>query len=158
MYILVYMLKHLYYTGSGTICSFKHMELDLEAGTGGLRWHWNFLIVSCPGTCTFSSVSRTFHVWNECWMTRHDLIPGCQGWQLVDATPQGTSQGADLLLLLFSCLFFCTYGFLNILSSWFLNVLLPDFLHYMWLKSITLHGDVRLLLPRSGEDDNVSLE
>ncbi|XP_057175724.1 protein-glutamine gamma-glutamyltransferase K-like [Triplophysa rosa] len=34
-----------------------------------------------------------FHVWNECWMTRPDLPAGFGGWQVVDATPQETSQG-----------------------------------------------------------------
>ncbi|XP_073678855.1 protein-glutamine gamma-glutamyltransferase K-like [Garra rufa] len=35
-----------------------------------------------------------FHVWNESWMTRPDLPPGNGGWQVVDATPQETSQGS----------------------------------------------------------------
>ncbi|XP_043836501.1 protein-glutamine gamma-glutamyltransferase 5 [Dromiciops gliroides] len=34
-----------------------------------------------------------FHVWNECWMARKDLPPGYGGWQLLDATPQETSNG-----------------------------------------------------------------
>lgn len=34
-----------------------------------------------------------FHVWNECWMTRPDLPAGYGGWQVVDATPQETSEG-----------------------------------------------------------------
>ena len=34
-----------------------------------------------------------FHVWNEAWMSRPDLIPGMGGWQVVDATPQETSEG-----------------------------------------------------------------
>ncbi|KAK3547218.1 hypothetical protein QTP86_017587 [Hemibagrus guttatus] len=34
-----------------------------------------------------------FHVWNECWMARADLPVGMGGWQVVDATPQETSQG-----------------------------------------------------------------
>lgn len=36
---------------------------------------------------------RNFHVWNECWMARPDLPVGMGGWQVVDATPQETSQG-----------------------------------------------------------------
>uniref|UniRef100_A0A8C5KV92 Protein-glutamine gamma-glutamyltransferase 5 n=1 Tax=Jaculus jaculus TaxID=51337 RepID=A0A8C5KV92_JACJA len=32
-----------------------------------------------------------FHVWNECWMARKDLPPGYGGWQVLDATPQETS-------------------------------------------------------------------
>ncbi|XP_036124614.1 protein-glutamine gamma-glutamyltransferase 5 [Molossus molossus] len=34
-----------------------------------------------------------FHVWNECWMARKDLPPGFGGWQVLDATPQETSNG-----------------------------------------------------------------
>ncbi|XP_067932064.1 hemocyte protein-glutamine gamma-glutamyltransferase-like [Watersipora subatra] len=34
-----------------------------------------------------------FHVWNECWMTRPDLQEGYGGWQVVDSTPQETSNG-----------------------------------------------------------------
>lgn len=37
---------------------------------------------------------RNFHVWNDCWMSRPDLPPGMGGWQVVDATPQETSQGS----------------------------------------------------------------
>ncbi|XP_048448500.1 coagulation factor XIII A chain [Rhincodon typus] len=34
-----------------------------------------------------------YHCWNECWMSRYDLPPGYGGWQVVDATPQETSEG-----------------------------------------------------------------
>ncbi|XP_041913381.1 protein-glutamine gamma-glutamyltransferase K-like [Alosa sapidissima] len=34
-----------------------------------------------------------FHVWNDCWMARTDLPSGMGGWQVVDSTPQETSQG-----------------------------------------------------------------
>ncbi|XP_025031012.1 protein-glutamine gamma-glutamyltransferase 5 [Python bivittatus] len=34
-----------------------------------------------------------FHVWNECWMARRDLPPGYDGWQVLDATPQESSNG-----------------------------------------------------------------
>ncbi|XP_028659787.1 coagulation factor XIII A chain-like isoform X3 [Erpetoichthys calabaricus] len=34
-----------------------------------------------------------YHCWNECWMTRPDLPTGFGGWQVVDATPQETSDG-----------------------------------------------------------------
>nr|XP_021505554.1 protein-glutamine gamma-glutamyltransferase Z [Meriones unguiculatus] len=34
-----------------------------------------------------------FHVWNECWMIRKDLPPGYGGWQVLDPTPQQTSNG-----------------------------------------------------------------
>ncbi|NXM50787.1 EPB42 protein, partial [Gymnorhina tibicen] len=35
----------------------------------------------------------TFHVWNECWMTRTDLLPEYSGWQALDATCQEKSKG-----------------------------------------------------------------
>ncbi|XP_057175523.1 protein-glutamine gamma-glutamyltransferase K-like [Triplophysa rosa] len=34
-----------------------------------------------------------YHVWNEAWMTRSDLPCGFGGWQVVDSTPQLTSNG-----------------------------------------------------------------
>ncbi|CAB1436188.1 unnamed protein product [Pleuronectes platessa] len=34
-----------------------------------------------------------FHVWVECWMSRPDLSPGFDGWQVVDPTPQEKSAG-----------------------------------------------------------------
>ncbi|XP_043920796.1 coagulation factor XIII A chain [Protopterus annectens] len=34
-----------------------------------------------------------YHCWNECWMARSDLPEGFGGWQVVDATPQETSDG-----------------------------------------------------------------
>uniref|UniRef100_A0A3Q2WRS7 Transglutaminase 2 n=1 Tax=Haplochromis burtoni TaxID=8153 RepID=A0A3Q2WRS7_HAPBU len=34
-----------------------------------------------------------FHVWVECWMKRPDLGAGCDGWQVVDPTPQEKSEG-----------------------------------------------------------------
>ncbi|XP_065810725.1 transglutaminase 5, like [Labrus bergylta] len=34
-----------------------------------------------------------FHVWVECWMTRQDLAPGMNGWQVLDPTPQERSGG-----------------------------------------------------------------
>ncbi|XP_068120062.1 protein-glutamine gamma-glutamyltransferase 5-like [Hyperolius riggenbachi] len=34
-----------------------------------------------------------FHVWCECWMERRDLPPGYGGWQVLDPTPQETSDG-----------------------------------------------------------------
>ncbi|NXL91404.1 EPB42 protein, partial [Alectura lathami] len=35
----------------------------------------------------------TFHVWNECWMARTDLLPEYSGWQALDATYQEKSKG-----------------------------------------------------------------
>lgn len=34
-----------------------------------------------------------YHCWNECYMARKDLPAGFGGWQVVDATPQETSDG-----------------------------------------------------------------
>ncbi|XP_067227450.1 protein-glutamine gamma-glutamyltransferase K-like [Chanodichthys erythropterus] len=34
-----------------------------------------------------------YHVWNEAWMARPDLPSGFGGWQVIDSTPQLTSQG-----------------------------------------------------------------
>ncbi|XP_054457356.1 coagulation factor XIII A chain [Anoplopoma fimbria] len=34
-----------------------------------------------------------YHCWNECYMSRPDLPTGFGGWQVVDATPQETSDG-----------------------------------------------------------------
>ncbi|KAG9473945.1 protein-glutamine gamma-glutamyltransferase E-like [Eleutherodactylus coqui] len=34
-----------------------------------------------------------FHVWNESWFVRNDLVPGYDGWQALDATPQEQSAG-----------------------------------------------------------------
>ncbi|NXX56782.1 EPB42 protein, partial [Scopus umbretta] len=35
----------------------------------------------------------TFHVWNECWMARADLLPEYSGWQALDATCQEKIKG-----------------------------------------------------------------
>uniref|UniRef100_A0A8C6ISM6 Uncharacterized protein n=1 Tax=Melopsittacus undulatus TaxID=13146 RepID=A0A8C6ISM6_MELUD len=35
----------------------------------------------------------TFHVWNECWMARADLLPEYSGWQALDATCQEKNKG-----------------------------------------------------------------
>ncbi|XP_071450029.1 hemocyte protein-glutamine gamma-glutamyltransferase-like [Hetaerina americana] len=35
----------------------------------------------------------SFHVWNETWMQRPDLPLGYGGWQAIDGTPQGLSEG-----------------------------------------------------------------
>ncbi|NXP55769.1 EPB42 protein, partial [Heliornis fulica] len=35
----------------------------------------------------------TFHVWNECWMARADLVPKYSGWQALDATCQEKREG-----------------------------------------------------------------
>lgn len=42
-------------------------------------------------------IFRNYHCWNECYMTRPDLPAGFGGWQVVDATPQETSDGTLFL-------------------------------------------------------------
>ncbi|XP_062444842.1 protein 4.2-like isoform X2 [Rhea pennata] len=37
----------------------------------------------------------TFHVWNECWIVRRDLLPEYSGWQALDATCQEKSTGSS---------------------------------------------------------------
>ena len=36
---------------------------------------------------------RNYHCWNEVFTVRPDLPNGLGGWQVVDATPQETSDG-----------------------------------------------------------------
>lgn len=37
-----------------------------------------------------------FHVWTDVWMSRPDLPPGYGGWQVIDATPQESSDVSNL--------------------------------------------------------------
>lgn len=46
-----------------------------------------------PITDVNSDSIWNFHVWTEAWMTRPDLPTGFGGWQVVDGTPQETSEG-----------------------------------------------------------------
>lgn len=41
----------------------------------------------------YSMFDRNFHTWSEVWMVRADLPAGYGGWQVIDATPQLTSDG-----------------------------------------------------------------
>ncbi|ERL94345.1 hemocyte protein-glutamine gamma-glutamyltransferase [Dendroctonus ponderosae] len=41
--------------------------------------------IDCRDSCW------NFHVWNDVWMSRPDLPQGYGGWQIIDATPQETS-------------------------------------------------------------------
>ena len=41
----------------------------------------------------YSMFDRNFHTWSEVWMVRADLPAGYGGWQVIDATPQLTSNG-----------------------------------------------------------------
>ncbi|KAM9682151.1 protein-glutamine gamma-glutamyltransferase 2 [Dama dama] len=40
-----------------------------------------------------SEMIWNFHCWVESWMTRPDLQPGYEGWQVLDPTPQEKSEG-----------------------------------------------------------------
>lgn len=40
-----------------------------------------------------SEMIWNFHCWVESWMTRPDLQPGYEGWQVIDPTPQEKSEG-----------------------------------------------------------------
>lgn len=40
-----------------------------------------------------ASLCRNYHCWNEVMIKRPDLPPGLEGWQVVDSTPQETSDG-----------------------------------------------------------------
>ncbi|XP_046746451.1 hemocyte protein-glutamine gamma-glutamyltransferase-like [Diprion similis] len=42
---------------------------------------------------SFEDSIWNFHVWNDVWMARPDLPKGYGGWQVIDATPQETSDG-----------------------------------------------------------------
>jgi hypothetical protein len=44
-------------------------------------------------------LDRNFHVWNDVWMRRKDLPAGNDGWQVLDSTPQETSDGMFILCL-----------------------------------------------------------
>uniref|UniRef100_A0A671QY77 Protein-glutamine gamma-glutamyltransferase K n=1 Tax=Sinocyclocheilus anshuiensis TaxID=1608454 RepID=A0A671QY77_9TELE len=57
-----------------------------------INFYLNYQSVGYLTICCFS-ICRNYHVWNEAWMTRSDLPSGFGGWQVVDATPQETSQG-----------------------------------------------------------------
>ncbi|NXI60365.1 EPB42 protein, partial [Chloroceryle aenea] len=46
------------------------------------------LLTQDKSACVWS-----FHVWNECWMARADLLPEYSGWQALDATCQEKSKG-----------------------------------------------------------------
>ncbi|KAK2534137.1 F13a1 [Columba guinea] len=54
------------------------------------------LMLMCFTSNVFLSIHiqyLNYHCWNEAWMTRPDLPVGFGGWQVVDGTPQETSDG-----------------------------------------------------------------
>ncbi|XP_045194819.2 hemocyte protein-glutamine gamma-glutamyltransferase-like [Mercenaria mercenaria] len=54
--------------------------------------HWDALGNSELTSLNTDSIWN-FHVWNDAWMKRKDLPPGNDGWQVLDSTPQETSDG-----------------------------------------------------------------
>lgn len=53
----------------------------------------NVVIRSLSVSCNILFELRSYHTWNECWMSRPDLPHGYGGWQAVDATPQEKTDG-----------------------------------------------------------------
>ncbi|KAI9513928.1 hypothetical protein NQZ68_038330 [Dissostichus eleginoides] len=61
--------------------------------TGNLKTDLIFKEDGSPDERNTRDSIWNYHCWNEAFMTRPDLPPGLGGWQVVDATPQETSDG-----------------------------------------------------------------
>uniref|UniRef100_A0A3Q1FDE3 protein-glutamine gamma-glutamyltransferase n=1 Tax=Acanthochromis polyacanthus TaxID=80966 RepID=A0A3Q1FDE3_9TELE len=61
--------------------------------TGNLKTDLIFKLDGTPDRRATRDSIWNYHCWNECWMTRPDLPAGYGGWQIVDGTPQETSDG-----------------------------------------------------------------
>ncbi|XP_020511688.1 coagulation factor XIII A chain-like [Labrus bergylta] len=61
--------------------------------TGNLRTDLIFKMDGSPDRRHTTDSIWNYHCWNEVFINRHDLPPHCSGWQVVDATPQETSDG-----------------------------------------------------------------
>uniref|UniRef100_H3CJT8 protein-glutamine gamma-glutamyltransferase n=1 Tax=Tetraodon nigroviridis TaxID=99883 RepID=H3CJT8_TETNG len=61
--------------------------------TGNLKTDLIFHADGTPDSDSTTDSIWNYHVWNEVWMVRYDLPDGLAGWQVVDATPQETSDG-----------------------------------------------------------------
>ncbi|CAJ1081527.1 coagulation factor XIII A chain-like [Xyrichtys novacula] len=61
--------------------------------TGNLKTDLIFKTDGTPDRRHTRDSIWNYHCWNEVFITRHDLPPGLSGWQVVDATPQETSDG-----------------------------------------------------------------
>lgn len=52
-------------------------------------------------------------MWNEVWMSRTDLGKDYDGWQVIDATPQETSEGNNKYIYrgvsMHTCFFFALF-------------------------------------------------
>ncbi|KAM6971579.1 coagulation factor XIII A chain-like [Tautogolabrus adspersus] len=61
--------------------------------TGNLKTDLIFKTDGTPDRRHTRDSIWNYHCWNESWINRHDLPPHLSGWQVVDATPQETSDG-----------------------------------------------------------------
>eukprot|EP00064_Thunnus_orientalis_P021556 superscaffoldBa00006615_g21721 len=61
--------------------------------TGNLKTDLIFKPDGTPDRRNTRDSIWNYHCWNEVYMVRPDLPPGLEGWQVVDATPQETSDG-----------------------------------------------------------------
>uniref|UniRef100_A0A672FQX0 Transglutaminase-like domain-containing protein n=1 Tax=Salarias fasciatus TaxID=181472 RepID=A0A672FQX0_SALFA len=61
--------------------------------TGNLKTDLIFNMDGTPDRRNTRDSIWNYHCWNEVNMVRYDLPPGYGGWQVVDATPQETSDG-----------------------------------------------------------------
>ncbi|XP_056290742.1 coagulation factor XIII A chain-like [Pseudoliparis swirei] len=61
--------------------------------TGNLKTDLIFKEDGSPDIRNTRDSIWNYHCWNEIWCTRKDLPAGFGGWQVVDATPQETSDG-----------------------------------------------------------------
>ncbi|XP_039982997.1 coagulation factor XIII A chain-like isoform X2 [Xiphias gladius] len=61
--------------------------------TGNLKTDLIFKPDGTPDERNTRDSIWNYHCWNEVFMVRPDLPPGLGGWQVVDATPQETSDG-----------------------------------------------------------------
>ncbi|XP_041670669.1 coagulation factor XIII A chain-like [Cheilinus undulatus] len=61
--------------------------------TGNLKTDLIFNPDNTPNRRATRDSIWNYHCWNEVFIHRYDLPPGLSGWQVVDATPQETSDG-----------------------------------------------------------------
>ncbi|KAM8823302.1 coagulation factor XIII A chain-like [Spinachia spinachia] len=61
--------------------------------TGNLKTDLIFTMDGMPDERNTRDSIWNYHCWNEVWINRDDVPPAFMGWQVVDATPQETSDG-----------------------------------------------------------------
>ncbi|XP_063729924.1 coagulation factor XIII A chain-like [Eleginops maclovinus] len=61
--------------------------------TGNLKTDLIFKMDGSPDERNTRDSIWNYHCWNEAFVTRPDLPPGLGGWQVVDSTPQESSDG-----------------------------------------------------------------